>query len=544
MARRTTFVSDEVTPHDNAVKKIQSLCDMHRIPFGEAGDLRTFAGSLQQDRHLAMDFWAIVGELSARERGSFSDDEMLDTIVEAVSGHLIQSLPSQEKEATHLLQQLLAGVDIGAPLLPDAIAQPQDALLPTEHERATRNLHRDAPLSGEEIHVARARVTIAEALLRLEETSRELREQLATIERAQKRDDISSEIATEPIVEEPPTEPEPAQIDIVPVDPVAPLEPSVTAISQPVIIEVQRDPDPDPNPQPPIATTLNPEVAPAIDAIERSPQFQAAHEPEIFAPRPAHTLSQRGFAPEETDDDPSIVVPLEAYAITHQRNLFARIAAVVVLIALAFGVWFAVHRGYAQRLMAEYAPSVHEHLDLFRQELRELTGNKTAATTTAPSPTLPPVDAARASANPAKRASTNAKSQAKPKSNPPAPAPAAVRTEPSQPAPTPVHAQPQQAQENAFRVPASIMEANLISSRVPAYPASAKALRIEGTVVLQAIISRSGTVERVHTLSGDSHLRGAAEEAVLKRRYKPYAVNGTPIEVATEVKVPFRLPRR
>jgi TonB family protein len=94
------------------------------------------------------------------------------------------------------------------------------------------------------------------------------------------------------------------------------------------------------------------------------------------------------------------------------------------------------------------------------------------------------------------------------------------------------------------RVPASTMEVNLVTSRVPVYPETAKAMGIEGPVVVEAAISRSGAVEYARAISGDPHLRAAAEEAVTKWRYKPYLINGNAVEAATQVRVVFKLPER
>jgi outer membrane biosynthesis protein TonB len=86
-------------------------------------------------------------------------------------------------------------------------------------------------------------------------------------------------------------------------------------------------------------------------------------------------------------------------------------------------------------------------------------------------------------------------------------------------------------------VPAATMEANLISSRLPIYPEGARVG--DGRVVLQAIISKSGTVGHLRVLSGDPALRGAAADAVAKWRYRPYIVNYQPVEVSTTVIVDF-----
>jgi TonB family protein len=96
----------------------------------------------------------------------------------------------------------------------------------------------------------------------------------------------------------------------------------------------------------------------------------------------------------------------------------------------------------------------------------------------------------------------------------------------------------------AVRVSPSAMEANLVASRVPAYPETAKIEGVEGPVVMQAIISKDGFVKRMHVIQGDSRLRSAATEAVSRWRYRPYMLSGQPVEVATTITVDFNLDRR
>ncbi len=90
-------------------------------------------------------------------------------------------------------------------------------------------------------------------------------------------------------------------------------------------------------------------------------------------------------------------------------------------------------------------------------------------------------------------------------------------------------------------VSSSVMEGNLLVSRVPIYPETARAMRLEGTVVVETMISESGAVRYAHAISGDPRLRAAAEEAVTKWRYKPYILNGRAVEVVTNTRVSFRL---
>jgi len=86
-----------------------------------------------------------------------------------------------------------------------------------------------------------------------------------------------------------------------------------------------------------------------------------------------------------------------------------------------------------------------------------------------------------------------------------------------------------------------MMEGNLILRVQPGYPVLARQVRVQGQVVLRAMISREGTIERLQVLSGHPMLVEAAVDAVRQWRYRPYVLNGEPVEVETEVKVNFVL---
>jgi protein TonB len=90
-------------------------------------------------------------------------------------------------------------------------------------------------------------------------------------------------------------------------------------------------------------------------------------------------------------------------------------------------------------------------------------------------------------------------------------------------------------------VSAGVIAGNKLGGMTPQYPAIAKAARIQGTVVLQATISKGGTIENLHVLSGPPMLQQAAMEAVKTWRYRPYLLNGEPVEVETQVNVIFTL---
>ena len=75
----------------------------------------------------------------------------------------------------------------------------------------------------------------------------------------------------------------------------------------------------------------------------------------------------------------------------------------------------------------------------------------------------------------------------------------------------------------------------------PIYPPLAKAARVSGAVVLQAVIGKDGTIQHLKALSGHPMLIPSAIEAVSQWRYKPYYLNGQPVEVDTQVTVNFVL---
>jgi periplasmic protein TonB len=92
-----------------------------------------------------------------------------------------------------------------------------------------------------------------------------------------------------------------------------------------------------------------------------------------------------------------------------------------------------------------------------------------------------------------------------------------------------------------LNVSRGVMAGNLLATTLPQYPAIAKAVHIQGIVVLQATISKSGSIENLRVISGPPMLQQAAMDAVRSWRYKPYLLNGEPVEVETTINVVFNL---
>ena len=94
-----------------------------------------------------------------------------------------------------------------------------------------------------------------------------------------------------------------------------------------------------------------------------------------------------------------------------------------------------------------------------------------------------------------------------------------------------------------MRIASQVAEANLIHDVAPQYPPEAGRERIEGTVVLLAVIGKDGAVREVRVKSGLPLLAQAAIDAVKQWRYKPYLMNGEPIEVDSQITINFNLSR-
>jgi len=104
------------------------------------------------------------------------------------------------------------------------------------------------------------------------------------------------------------------------------------------------------------------------------------------------------------------------------------------------------------------------------------------------------------------------------------------------PAPTPAQKTPRK-----IILSPGVMAGMIVQRTPPVYPPIARAARVSGTVVLKAVISRTGSVENIQVISGPAMLQQAAIDAVKQWRYMPYLLNGEPVEVETTVNVIFTL---
>jgi len=105
---------------------------------------------------------------------------------------------------------------------------------------------------------------------------------------------------------------------------------------------------------------------------------------------------------------------------------------------------------------------------------------------------------------------------------------------------TPV-AVPKVATPQRVRVSQGVSSGLLVRKVQPAYPPLARQARIQGQVLLRAVISKDGSIENLQLVSGHPMLVQSALDAVKQWKYRPYLLNGEPVEVDTEIVVNFTL---
>ncbi|MDQ1452678.1 MAG: hypothetical protein QOK38_2544, partial [Acidobacteriaceae bacterium] len=499
--------------------------------------------------YLAMDFWAFIGKLSDREGGEFSDDQVLGVVIEGITDAEISDLEGGAKRTADDLRAMLAGVDIQgseqsqvemAPFPPsepgsqrdekklwtpakELATGPSKAAAPfTPENQATFTSGEQAPLppdkqapftpekqapftptrsSEEERHATVLPVTpspqLDETLLRLELTR--LVQQYF--------DNIDKRISK--------LEPNPEGTGII-----------ATAVTRRSLEE-----------------PVSPEEMEEL-RLRRTGRTRIVLEP-------APSRAQDSHPGVKDDDDIPMRIPLEHYS-PPERFGKAPLLLVLVLVGAAFAMYrdpTLLRKGFAA-------------------VVRQLHSNSSVTSSNPSAIPLPASSDQGASVKPEQSQSALEGGSTPPPANTPeqrtpSPQPTGAGSQPAEndsasssgrnTATDRAVAQTERAVADgissieaagAVRVNPSVMDENLIVQRVPAYPEVAKVSGVEGNVVMQALISKEGTVKRVHVMEGDSRLRSAAEEAVYKWRYRPYVLQGRPVEVATTVTVNFNLNRR
>jgi TonB family protein len=498
---------------DMYVRKFRSICMMHEVQIGSRKELPAFLRKLIDDRHLAMDFWGFIGKTSNREGGELSDDQMLGVIVEGITDSDISEQDGGTQRTISDLRALLSGVDIHGP----EQSQVQMAPFPPSqtvshdddkqfekrvwtHAEELATPDKQVPSSPETLDGAVLAATpppqLDEALLRLELTR--LVEQYF--------DNIDKRISK--------------------------LEPPDDGATGTIA---------------PAVTRRSLEEPISAEELEELRLRRMGRTRLVLEPAPSSIETSQ---PAQDDDDIPMRVPLEHYS-PPERYGKAPLLFVLVLVGAGFAIYrdpTLLRKGFAlvarqlhssgpvtpPSQSAATPPSSAPELPV-KMEQSQPSPLESAfeGTSTPPPANRPEQKTVAAGSEPASNASDSDNSRKT------TPNRAAAQTEP-----TVADWISNIETAGAVRVNPSVMDENLIVQRVPAYPESAKLSGVEGDVVMQALISKEGTVKRVHVMEGDSRLRSAAEEAVYKWRYRPYVLHGRPVEVATTVTVNFNLDRR
>jgi TonB family protein len=520
---------------DMYVRKLQSICAMHGVQIGLRTDLSGFMEKLAEDRHLAMDFWAFVGKLSSREGGDLSDDQVLNIIVESVTDSEIQQEDVGLKRFVDDLRAMLAGVDIQSP------GQTQ-----IEHAPFPRSEAGPQQSEGE----GRSR-SVVEFPMRVDE-----------------------EATSEPV--SPHTTPQRLEEELV--------RRELTRLLKQYFDEIDKR-----------LSKLEPHSGEttSLGTIASATTRRSLEEPadgEMEQQR-LKRISRLVLQPESfledslVSPDPKLPrVPLQGYS---ESTGYGKFFLILLLLAWLIGAVAAVYPyrtpmwesfttwvRHQTRTPEVLAPTVllpprpvttdQEPLADQTAKIQSSAGQSVLEGTSNP----PPMYASGPGASVGSRASGSGfdLSTGRKAINGRAPEHTAsvgsraggngvglsnrrrsVLNPGINPAPIPVE-QPQAPVNSAtsvdttrvVQVDSSVMEANLISSRVPVYPEAAKSSRVSGHVVMQAIISKDGSVTGLHVTEGDSRLRAAAEDAVYKWRYRPYLIDGQPVEVTTTITVDFQ----
>jgi TonB family protein len=492
--------------YDLSVRKFRSICAMHDVQVGSRTDLPGFMQKLMDDRHLAMDFWAFVGKLSSREGGEFSDDQVLAVVTEGVAGAELSDEDDDSKRVLENLRAMLAGVDVQSP------AQTQVELAPfprsetrPRYSHEERKIHAvetslkepDSPAVSETLdegasHKAKLPppVQLDEALLRLELT-RLVKQYFESIDKSKLE---------------------------VPGEGVQVASPSARRSLE----------DPDPGDL-------------AHRAIGKS----------------RLVLEPIALSTEDTPATHPVHVPFEDYA---PSGGYRQAIMLLVIVIIVFQGGFAAY-GHRAPLLKKVSTSIHDTkqktvawmlADLGKASTHAAAPEQTRSAPQ-PEPSEQPVKQAplqgTSTPPPAITSTANTPAQTTASAQvPPRVDPGNTRNMPADRTVVPAEEPPADNISNsdlagAVRVSPAVMDDHLIASRVPVYPETAKIDGIEGSVVMQAIISTDGTVKHLHVLQGDSHLRSAAVEAAYKRLYRPYFLNGRPVDVATTITVDFELDR-
>jgi len=485
---------------DKYVTEFCALLDTNHLRHGSPQDLFEFADALDRSSQFRNDLSALVKSVVKREPDELLLTDMMSIVAASVGGPSFSDTDLDITNPTNTLMEFLLGTGLwkhfGSPSPPaPREAAPQR---PAVHVAEPRPIPISSPPPPAVPVVSQnpeARSTLIEAsselrqtLTRLEINTLQVKLHLESIEQRISKIEPSPDVAhSAPAHAQLPPEPSPQpehglQPLAAPVEPV-PIEPEPSA--QPV---AAAEPVPARSGSTP---AFLPPLASMPVAAEATPLTESV------PPARGRALFSHEPLPEPPEDD--FEAPTFAFAAEKGRSIVPVILIIVLLLAAA-GVWF-----YFTHARQDQAVSSTPAADT----------SSSSATT----PTTVPIPASSTPANPATPAVAGT-------SHPPA-----------------AEAAPDDSADNPDLqyVQSKVMEGNLLSAPRPEYPPLARTSHVQGRVALRATISRAGSIRTLHVISGPQLLRTAAVDAVRNWRYRPYTVNGRPVDVSTTIYVNFSL---
>lgn len=551
------------TPHETAadlatcVREYQRLFDMHAVAFGSPEALGPLVEKLQCDRNLAMDFWELTRSISQRHDEQIAFPHPLAVISMSAGGAEVEPAHPDVHVSLQQLSTLLATqTDQRSTPIPPKADQGPSAL------RATGQLGENGEGTGPkrdltfgiEAEASSPRGTpryLHEALSRLERSNLELKVDLEEIDSRMSRlePDISGEHAP-PVTNGPrPAEPlqnvETTSGDASPLSSLPGLGSSTDTLFRPLARRRQ-----------------DLSIATSSGQMKRRKSDLPRRIPFVPAGDKAFTAPLSNIGSEYGRDHQATPVSTDPEAPPHPARLLGpRIAMPLILLLLAGGaIAFLVHSmpfpgpQPLPKSLNTHLPTPHSipvspasvpsssppQNALATNAVAVTTPSETAAAVTTPSETGTQtiVETHSKRGSPAGTTQPLHSAFHPLVARPTAPNVAARQSQLSYVAGTSIF-----GNARSINVSSGIMAANLITASAPSYPKLASLSAIQGAVVLQAIVSRRGTIDHVHVIKGPHLLRGAAQDAVRRWRYRPYLVEGRPVDVATIITIDFTMGR-
>jgi TonB family protein len=464
------------------ISEFRSLLDTNHVRHDSPGDIFEFANILESNNQLRLDLSAMVKSIVRREHDELLLTDMISIIAAAVGGPSFADTNADMTRPTNTLMDFLLGTgcwrQFGTPSSPISKSAAPPLVPPIRAEEPSpTSLPSLIPIASENTTKDRA------SLL---DTSSELRQMLTrlesnTLQVERHLDSIEQRLSRI----EPPSKPLPTRA---PSQSEHLLHPSSAVVVPDVIAH-------------PYAEDVS-IFEPALPTRNRA----------VFSHQPQNQS--------QTDEFPS---PTFAYGTEKGRNVIP-IGVFLVLLAIIAALFLFGRSGQGRTLLKASVSRL--------ENIRAFFSSVPATVPPKPTPSSPP---------PSSTSTAPLTTPSAPTQNTIEPTPTRFAASDNISSNISSDARTIPDSPKIRHLPANVMEGYLLSAPRPKYPPVARNNRIEGNVALEVTISKTGSIETLHVINGPQPLRGAAVDAVRYWRYKPYSVDGRPVEVITTVNVHFTL---